>query len=348
MDNYNDGIKVIAVVPAYKVTRHIIGVVQDTLRYCHHVVVVDDRCPAQSGKLVEEAKLGNAVTVVYNEANLGVGGAVMAGYRQAVELGATVIVKVDGDGQMDSTLIPEFIAPILRSEADYTKGNRFFDLRQLGQMPKIRIFGNAVLSLMAKLSTGYWDIFDPTNGFTAIHADVVRKLPFEKISNRYFFETDMLFRLNTLRAAVVDVPIDALYADEVSNLHIRKIAGEFLFKHLRNGFKRIFYNYYLRDMSIASFELLVGLLLLVFGGVFGCLHWIHASGLGQATPVGTIMITAICAIWGMQLLLAFIGVDISNVPRRAIHRNTFDPARSGPTHVPPAGEPDTKRVDQIN
>jgi len=301
--------------------------VKEALNYCHHVVVVDDCCPAQSGKLVKETNLSDNVTVVFNEVNLGVGGAVMAGYRRAAELGATVIVKVDGDGQMDSSLIPEFITPILRGEADYTKGNRFFDLRQLGQMPKIRIFGNAALSLMAKVSTGYWDIFDPTNGFTAIHADIVRRLPFDKISTRYFFETDMLFRLNTLRATVVDVPMDALYADEVSNLHIHQIAGEFLFKHARNGVKRIFYNYYLRDMSAASFELLVGLLLFVFGGVFGGLHWLNASRVSQATPVGTIMITAICAIWGMQLLLAFIGADISNVPHRAIHRNSVRPIK---------------------
>lgn len=324
MDNLDPGVRVIAVVPAYKVDRHIVGVVQDALRHCHHVVVVDDSCPQQSGKLVIDAELGDNVTVIFNQANLGVGGAVMAGYVFAVNsLGATVIVKIDGDGQMDCSLIPDFIAPILRSEADYTKGNRFFDLRQLGQMPKSRIFGNAVLSLMAKVSTGYWDIFDPTNGYTAIHADVARRLPFDKISRRYFFETDVLFRLNTLRAAVVDVPMDAIYADEVSNLRIRKIAGEFLLKHFRNSVKRIFYNYYLRDMGVASFELLIGLFLIFFGAAFGGLHWLSSSRMNHATPVGSIMITAVCAIWGMQLLLAFISADVSNVPRRAIHRSTI-------------------------
>jgi glycosyltransferase involved in cell wall biosynthesis len=322
MDNLDSDILVIAVVPAYKVSRHIVGVVQNALQHCHHVVVVDDCCPQQSGKLVMDATLGDNVTVIFNQVNLGVGGAVMAGYAFAAKnLDATVIVKIDGDGQMDCSLIPEFVAPILRGEADYTKGNRFFDLRQLGQMPRIRIFGNAVLSLMAKLSTGYWDIFDPTNGYTAIHADVARRLPFDKISSRYFFETDVLFRLNTLRAAVVDVPMDAIYADEVSNLRIRKIAGEFLFKHLRNGIKRIFYNYYLRDMGVASFELVIGLFLIFFGAAFGGLHWLSSSRMSQPTPVGTIMITAVCAIWGMQLLLAFISADISNVPRRAIHRS---------------------------
>src|SRR5690606_32052229 len=131
-------------------------------------------------------------------------------------------------------LLPALVAPILAGDADYTKGNRFFDLAQIGRMPPIRIIGNAILSFMSKLSCGYWDMFDPTNGYTAIHARMARILPFEKISRRYFFETDILFRLNTFRAVVVDVPMDARYGEEVSGLRISRILGEFLFKHLRN------------------------------------------------------------------------------------------------------------------
>src|SRR5262249_39074317 len=157
-----------------------------------------------------------------HEQNQGVGGAVMSGYRAAIADGMAVVVKVDGDGQMDGSLIPYFVAPIINGEADYTKGNRFFDLEQINQMPPMRLFGNAVLSLMTKLSSGYWNLFDPTNGFTAIHVDAARHLPFDKISKRYFFETDMLFRLNTINAVVVDVPMDASYGDEVSNLKISK------------------------------------------------------------------------------------------------------------------------------
>src|SRR6185369_13889923 len=132
--------------------------------------------------------------------------------RQALRDGATVLVKLDGDGQMDPRLIPYFVAPILSRQADYTKGNRFYDLAGIGQMPGVRIAGNAMLSLFAKLSTGYWQLFDVTNGYTAIHARVLKRLPLDKISQRYFFETDMLFRLNTVRAVVVDVPMDARYA----------------------------------------------------------------------------------------------------------------------------------------
>src|ERR1035437_7322013 len=140
----------------------------------------------------------------------------MTGYRAAFSEGAAVIVKLDGDGQMDPWLITNLIAPILAREADYTKGNRFFDLEEIRSMPGIRLFGNAILSFMTKLSSGYWDLFDPTNGYTAIHADGGRHLPFHKISNRYFFETDILFRLNLLRAVVVDIPMSAKYGSEVS------------------------------------------------------------------------------------------------------------------------------------
>ena len=100
---------------------------------------------------------------------------------------------------MDPAFVTRLVAPILSGQADYTKGNRFYDLESIGNMPSIRVFGNAILSLMTKLSSDYWSVFDPTNGYTAIHARVAAHLPMDKISNRYFFETDMLFRLNTIR-----------------------------------------------------------------------------------------------------------------------------------------------------
>jgi len=221
---------------------------------------------------------------------------------------------------MDPALIKDFVAPISNGEADYTKGNRFYNLDKIGEMPKLRLFGNAILSLMCKLSSGYWNLFDPTNGYTAIHADVARKLPFHKISQRYFFETDVLFRLNTLRAVVVDVPMDAKYGNEISNLKISKITGEFFVKHIRNFLKRIFYNYYLRDMSLASIELPVGLVLLGFGCVHGGYHWMYSALSGISTSAGTVMLSALPVLTGIQFLLGFVGNDVASVPLRPIHR----------------------------
>ena len=307
------------VIPAYKVCKHILGVIDNIGEEVSAIYVVDDCCPDGSGSYVESNCTDKRVKVLYNPENQGVGGAVMTGYQAAIADGMDIIVKVDGDGQMDTSLIPDFVAPILAGEADYTKGNRFFDLEKIHAMPKMRLFGNAVLSFMTKLSSGYWDLFDPTNGYTAIHKDVARHLPFGKISRRYFFETDMLFRLNTLRAVVVDVPMDAKYGDEESNLKISKIVGEFLLKHIRNFSKRIFYNYYLRDMSLASIELPVGVALLLFGSFFGLFNWIESASRQLPTPAGTVMLSALPILMGLQLILAFIGHDVASVPRRPFH-----------------------------
>jgi hypothetical protein len=132
----------------------------------------------------------------------------------------------------------------------------------------------------------------------------------------------MLFRLGTYRARVVDIPMDAKYGDEVSNLKISKIFGEFLGKHIKNTIKRIFYNYFLRDMSIASIELVAGLALMIFGAIFGIVHWAHSLSSGVGAPLGTVIIAALSILCALQLLLAFLAYDIANVPNRAIHRRT--------------------------
>ena len=310
--------RIAVVIPSYKVVHHIVSVIADVPSKIWRIYVIDDACPEGSGKFVEDNVSDQRVRVLYHHKNMGVGGAVMTGYQTAIVDGADIIVKIDGDGQMDVSLIPLFVEPIISGEADYAKGNRFFDLEEIRSMPPIRLFGNAVLSLMSKLSSGYWNLFDPTNGYTAIHVEVAKRLPFKKISKRYFFETDMLFRLNTLRAVVVDVPMSAKYGEEVSNLKISQIIGEFLFKHVRNFFKRVFYNYYLRDMSLASLELPLGVLMLLFGTSFGWYNWYQSAHANAVTPAGTVMLAALPILMGMQLVLAFLGNDISSVPRRPV------------------------------
>ena len=315
--------QIAVVIPSYRVTRHILGVIAGIGPEVSRIYVIDDRCPDGSGAFVRANCQDPRVTVLEHAENQGVGGAVMTGYRAAIADGAKVMVKIDGDGQMDGSLLPNFVAPILAGDADYTKGNRFFNLERIGAMPPMRLFGNAVLSLMTKLSSGYWDLFDPTNGYTAIHADAARYLPFEKISKRYFFESDMLFRLNILGAVVSDVPMDAVYGDEVSNLKISKIVTEFFSKHVRNFGKRLFYNYYLRNMSVASIELPLGILLAGFGAVYGISHWIVSARSGVETPAGTVMLAALPVIMGVQLILAFLAHDVASVPRNPLHKKTL-------------------------
>lgn len=317
--------KIAVVIPAYKVADHILDVIADLPRNVSHIFVVDDACPDQTGKLVQNKVKDKRIRVIFNERNLGVGGAVIVGYQAALQTDAEVIVKVDGDGQMDPAQIERLIAPIRSGAADYTKGNRFDSIEDLEQMPKVRIFGNAALSLMSKFSTGYWNVTDPTNGFTAIHRSVLQRVHLGRLRRRWFFESDLLFRLAIIRAVVLDVPIPARYRGEVSNLRIRNVMGEFLWRHTVNLHKRIFYRYYLREWSVASLELPLGMLLFFGGGFAGLNFWLSASASGVAATTGQVMLSALPMILGFQLILAFWSYDISAEPKRP-RQLDFDPS----------------------
>ena len=307
--------KIAVVLPCHNCREHILGVIKKIGPEVSYIFVVDDKCPQKTGDYVYANNNDERVIVVHHHVNRGVGGAVMTGYRAAIHQGADVIVKVDGDGQMNPALIPFFVHPIIHGHADYTKGNRFYDLENVKAMPGIRLFGNAVLSFITKLSSGYWDVFDPTNGYTAIHANMASHLPYKKINQRYFFESDMLFRLNTLDAVVLDIPMEAVYGDEVSGLKISKIVPEFLACNIKNFLKRIFYKYYLRGMTAASLELPLGLTMLLGGMLFGLIKWHYYAKLNAATPLGTIMVAALPMIFGIQLMMSVIDSDVSSVPK---------------------------------
>ncbi|WP_332819835.1 glycosyltransferase family 2 protein [Sphingopyxis sp.] len=303
------------VIPSYRVTAHVLDVIARIGPEVAMIFVVDDACPDASGAFVEKNCGDPRVRVIRHEQNRGVGGAMITGYRAALEAGADIVVKVDGDGQMDPALIPRIARPVLARQADYAKGNRFHSLWNVRRMPRARLYGNAGLSFMTKLSSGYWGVFDPTNGYTAIHAAALEHIEFANVSERYFFETDMLINLGNARAVVADVPMEAVYGDEVSNLHIRKELWPFLRTHLREMGKRIFYTYFLRDFSPASLQLLFGTLFLLFGSVYGSLEWYHSVSSGHVASTGTVMIAVLPIILGVQFLLNFLSFDMANEPR---------------------------------
>ncbi|NOT28841.1 MAG: glycosyltransferase family 2 protein [Planctomycetes bacterium] len=317
--------KIAVVVPCYRARGQVLDVLARIGPECAAVYVVDDACPDGSGKHVQEHCRDARVRVLFHRENQGVGAATLSGYRAALADGAEVLVKLDADGQMDPALIPALVAPILVGEADYAKGNRFFDLEGLGSMPAVRLLGNSALSFLNKLSSGYWDVFDPTNGFTALHGAVARRLPLDKLARRYFFESDLLFRLGTLRAVVTDVPMPARYGAEKSGLSVKSALFEFAWKHLVNTVKRVFYGYYLRDFNFASLELVLGLLLVAGGSCFGLLQWRASSGSGVATNAGTVMLAALPVLLGVQLVLGFLAHDMHSAPRQVIHRRLGPP-----------------------
>ncbi|MBD3734579.1 MAG: glycosyltransferase family 2 protein [Sphingopyxis sp.] len=303
------------VIPSYRVKAHILDVIARIGPEVAMIFVVDDACPDGSGAFVGEQCRDARVRVLRHEVNRGVGGAMMTGYRAALGAGADIIVKVDGDGQMDPALIPHIARPVLARQADYAKGNRFHSLWNVRRMPRVRLYGNAALSFMTKLSSGYWGIFDPTNGYTAIHAAALERIEFANVSERYFFETDMLINLGNARAVVADVPMEAVYADEVSNLRIRNELWPFLRTHLRELVKRIFYTYFLRDFSPATLQLLIGAIFLLFGTIYGAAEWYRSVSTGEIASTGTVMIAVLPIILGVQLLLNFLAFDMANEPK---------------------------------
>jgi glycosyltransferase involved in cell wall biosynthesis len=306
------------VVPCYKVRGHILRVIGNTPDWFEGVVCVDDACPEGSGDFIEAENTDPRVVVVRHAKNQGVGGATLTGYAEAARRGARVMVKVDGDDQMDLSHAAHLVAPILLGEADYAKGNRFTSISHLTAMPTVRVLGNAMLSFAAKLSTGYWNLFDPTNGYTAIQANVARLVMEKRVSRRFFFETDLLYHLGTLRAVVRDVPMPARYADEISNIRIGAIIGPFAAKHLRNFLQRVVGQYFVRDFTAASLELVFGLLFLLFG-VGYALSYLANRVPGQAASAGVVMLAALPVILGVQFLLQAINYDVLNVPSRPIH-----------------------------
>lgn len=306
--------KVAVIIPAYKVKEHIAEVVGSIGPEISSIIVVDDACPEESGDYILSASKDKRLIILKHPINLGVGAAMKTGYRHALNAGMDIVIKIDGDGQMDAAKINTLIKPLIQDAADYTKGNRFYYTDQIRLMPKNRIIGNIALSFFSKLSSGYWNIFDPNNGFTAINSSTLERINLEKISDRYFFESDMLFHLNLARAVVLDVAMPPVYGDEISNLSIGKTLFEFPLRHTRNLFKRIFYSYVLRDFTIATLSLFAGLGLTAFGTTLAAYNFFHSQSLEQATPTGTLVLILMTSLSGLQLLLSFLSYDIQSTP----------------------------------
>ncbi len=308
------------VIPCYRVRSHVLGVIAAVPVFVRFIICVDDCCPEGSGAHILAHAADPRVRVIRNDVNLGVGGAMIRGFQEALSLNADIVAKIDGDGQMDPQLLPRFVAPIIGGKADYVKGNRFISIESVRQMPWPRLFGNSVLSLLTKLSSGYWHLFDPNNGYVCCHAEVLKRLPLNKISRRYFFESDMLFRLGVARALVIDVPMAAVYGDEKSSLRIGKVIAPFLFNHVRNFAKRLLYRYFLLDFNIASVELLCGLALIAFGVGVGGVAWYDSIRDGLPATAGTVMLAALPFMTGMQFLISAINFDVTDVIREPLHR----------------------------
>ena len=311
------------VIPCYRARPYILDVIHGLPDFITHIIVVDDGCPDKTGEYVQSYHY-DKVQIIFREKNGGVGAAVKTGYIRALDLNSHIIVKMDGDGQMHASDLPALLAPLLQKRADYTKGNRFEDLTLLKTMPFLRLLGNSVLSFLTKFSSGYWSVMDPTNGFTAIHQSALRKLTLHKIADSYFFESSMLQKLYQIQAVVEDVPLPARYGSEKSHLKIHKIMGPFLKGHLLGIGKRLCRHYFLKDFNLGSLGLILGLPLLVFGICFGLFTWCKSLLLGVPASSGTVMLCALPALLGIQLLLLFFQTDMAKRPKTPLQCKEID------------------------
>ena len=303
------------VIPSYKVSKYILDVIKDIPEFVNHIIIVDDKCPQNSGQIAKTST-DNRVIICYHEKNLGVGGAVITGYKKALELNSDIVIKIDGDGQMDVNYMQKLIQPILDGKADYTKGNRFTDFKALRAMPKVRLFGNSGLSFLVKAASGYWNLMDPTNGYTAINKHALEELDLNNIAKRYFFESDMLINLNIENAVVEDVDIPAKYGDEESSLSVTKTLFGFPPKLFKGLCKRIFLKYFIYDFNMLSLYLVLGLPMVLFGTGWGIGKWIEAIITSVETTTGTVMLAVLPIILGTQFLLQAIQIDMNNIPRK--------------------------------
>jgi glycosyltransferase involved in cell wall biosynthesis len=316
---------VAAVLPAYNVGREIGAVLHSLPSLFDTILIVDDGSCDDTAAIAEEyASLNPKIRVIRHPENRGVGAAMVTGFRAALEANADIVVKIDADGQMPTGLIPQLIAPLIRGEADYTKGNRFRDLEGVQSMPMARRIGNVALSFLAKAATGYWRAFDPTNGFVAIRADVLRQLPLHKIDPTYFFEISMLSRLYLIGAVVKEIAMPARYAGETSSLSIARVLRQFPIRLLASLLRRILLTHYVYDFNLASLHLAVGVPLFLAGVGIGGWNWIWYYRHRLAAPTGTVVLPALMIMVGVQLLLSAAQFDLESVPREPINGGALE------------------------
>jgi len=305
------------VIPCYNVSRHIERVIKNLPPIVSHIIAVNDCSKDETECVIQKLQAQNAKLIyIKHEINEGVGGAMRTGFKKSMELNSDITVKMDGDDQMDASHIASLVKPITENRADFTKGNRFRDFRALRKMPLSRRIGNLGLSFLIKAASGYWNIFDPSNGFIAIRNETLQKIDLERLHKRYFFESSMLIELYYINAVVLDVPMKARYGSEISSLSRTKTLFQFPPKLFVAFVKRIILKYFLFDFNIASLYLLFGFPLFIIGSIYGIINFVKYASAHVAAPTGTVVIPTLLIILGFQLLLSAANYDVTNYPKK--------------------------------
>lgn len=301
------------VIPCHNESDFVRDVVLGLPGFVDEVVLVDDHSTDDTLAVMQAvASERFGVSVLQTPTNLGVGGAMVTGYRFIVSERpeVDVIVKMDGDGQMPPGRLTALVDPVVREGYDYAKGNRFMEPEQLDRMPAVRRFGNYMLTFMTKFASGYWHIFDVQNGFTAISREMLMRLDLSRIHSGYFFENDMLVQLNTRRARVKDVSQEARYGEEASGISLFKVILTFPWLLIGRFWWRVRHKYAMFDFSEIALFYFLGSAFIVAGTLLSIYLWVLSARSGVASTLGSVAIAMILLILGFQMLLQAITLDI--------------------------------------
>jgi glycosyltransferase involved in cell wall biosynthesis len=317
------------VIPSFRAAATIGAVLRSIGPEVHHVYVVDDGCPESTGDRALREISDPRVVLLRNPRNLGVGGAMKRGYARALADGAEIVVKLDADGQMDPRHIRRLIAPIVEGAADYSKGNRFApgrlmpsgtSPRALKAMPPARRAGNMAFSVLHRAATGYWRIGDPANGYTAVHARALERMGLEALADCFFFETDMLFRLNLIDAVVADVALPACYPGSGSSLSLRRVAPRFAVMTASRLIRRLRFKYFAGRWNFGSVKLAAALAMICAAGVLAGWQWLDVPGSRSGSERGTAPIA--CLLLGLAFLAAAGFYDARTTAREPLSRRS--------------------------
>lgn len=223
--------KIALVIPCYKVSKIINSVIKEIPVFVDKIYVVDDKCPENSVKCIKSKS--RKIKKIFRNKNGGVGAAVKDGYKFSLKDKNHITIRIDGDAQMDLKLIKYFIDPIIEKKGEFLKGNRFMDLNFLKKMPFLRIIGNIFFSTIGNLITKNFKIFDFLNGYTSIKNSALSKVIKKNLDDDYFFDTILIYQLNSLNIKILDIPMKAKYENEVSNINIVITGLSFVFKNLK-------------------------------------------------------------------------------------------------------------------
>jgi glycosyltransferase involved in cell wall biosynthesis len=306
------GCRVGVVVPAYNEEKQIETVLATMPDFVDKIYVVDDCSQDTTSQVTKRwaKRHGHRVELIRHEARGGVGKAITSGYKAALEDGIEVVAVMAGDGQMDPKELPLILEPVADGKADYSKGNRLTSGLAWQKTPHVRYLGNAFLSLLTKIASGYWHVADTQSGYTAISAEALRAINLDDLYPSYGYPNDMLVRLNVRNFRVADVHITPRYGiGERSSMKVWKVIPTVSFLLLRGFFYRMFEKYVIRDFHPLVFFYALGFALLLGGFILGMIETIAKLTRGDVA-VATIVLVALLGISGLQLLLFAMWFDM--------------------------------------